>query len=222
MIYVCPWETRLRSWLAFSRFLEETPARLAGSYVPPQVTRQVEESFARWKQAGRTLRPHIRSSTWHVPLSWFVPFAASERCLVLGAPRTAEPQGGEPFGRGPATASATRTLIYVTSMREARARTEAALAAVRDRLDEDSGLGAGRIGDVDRWLAGFHPEALVELDYGGLVHLLDDRSLSADQSVAEAGVALAAMARGETALCVAMHERMQTRWRHVRTLSSAN
>ncbi|MFI0353024.1 hypothetical protein [Actinomadura sp. 9N407] len=222
MVYVCPWETRLRSWLAFARFREETPSRLAGTYVPAPVAHQVEEAFERWKQAGRGTRPHIRTSNWHVPLSWFVPFAASERCLMLGPPPPAAPQGGEPIGRGPVTASATRTLMYVTSMREARSRIDAALPAVRDHLDHDSGLAAGRIETLAHWLAEFHHEALVELDYGGLVHLLDDRTLSTDESVAEVGVALTAMTRGEVELCVAMYKRLLARWRPVRALRSAN
>ncbi|MFF5262140.1 hypothetical protein ACFY4C_24660 [Actinomadura viridis] len=226
-VYVCPWETRLRSWLAFARFREETSVRLAGSYVPPEVARGAEESFDRWKRSGRSLRPHILDSTWHVPLAWFVPFAAPERCLMLGdRPKGAPAYGrgalGEHGGPGPATASATRTLIYVTSMREARSRVDAALPIVRENLDAGSGLAAGRVETVGRWLAGFHPGALVELDYGGLVHLLDDRALRADESVAEVGVALAAMARGEGELAVAMYKRLLARWRLVRALESAN
>jgi hypothetical protein len=222
MIYVCPWETRLRSWLAFSRFREQTPSRLMGSYVPAPVTRQVEEAFVRWRETGHGSSPHIRSSKWHVPLSWFVPFAASERCLVLGAPPPVPPGEGEPIGRGPATASATRTLIYVTSMPEARSRVGSALSAVRGHLGKDCGLAASRIETVGRWLAEFHPGALVELDYGGLVHLLDDRWLRADESVAEVAVALAAVTRGEDELRVAMYERLLARWRPVSALRSAN
>ena len=56
----------------------------------------------------------------------------------LGATRTADPpgrpgkeegRGAEPEARGPATASATRTLIYATAMPQARRRVAQALAA---------------------------------------------------------------------------------------------
>ncbi|MFB4318207.1 hypothetical protein [Actinomadura sp. 21ATH] len=217
MIYVAPWDIRLRSWLALARFREETPALLAGWHVPPQVVAEAERAFDRWRLAGRTLHPHIRSSNWHVPLPWFVPFTAAERSLTLGTPPADGGQGG-----GPATASATRTLIYLTSMREARGRIAAALPAVEAAPGDGARLGAGALAALDRWLAAFHPGGLVELDYGGLVHLLDDRSLCADESVAEIGVALAALARGQTELWAAMHQRLETRWRPVRALQAAN
>lgn len=234
MIYVCPWETRLRSWLAFDRFQATLPAGVAESFVPLQVAGRLEDDFARWKAAGRSLRPHIQSSTWHVPLAWFVAFGPAERCLLLGertAPvERAERKGascfGENPGRVPATAAVTRTLIYVTSMTEARRRAGAALRIVRDNLGEGTGettvLSAGQVETLGRWLGGFHPRALVELDYGGLVHLLDDRALRADESVKEVSVALAAMERGEAELAVAMYKRLLARWRPVRALESAN
>ncbi|MFC7568976.1 hypothetical protein ACFQU9_38160 [Actinomadura namibiensis] len=235
MIYVCPWETRLRSWRSFARFRERTPESLAARFVPPLVTARVEEEFERWRRSGRNLDPHIQCSTWHVPIAWFVPFAAAERCLVLGGAPGAAPGSGaesaevlpEHASRGPATAVPARTLIYVTSMPEARRRVAAALPVVRDGLGEGADqvappLAAGHLEALGRWLAGFHPHALVELDYGGLVHLLDDDALRSDESVAEIGVALAATARGEVELTVAMYKRLLARWRPVRALESAN
>lgn len=228
MIYVCPWETRLRSWLAFERFRERTAAAVAASFVPPIVAERAAGEFERWKRTGRGLDPHIQTSTWHVPAAWFVPFASSERCLMLGAPGTGyrKPAEGlhEHAGRGPTTAAPARTLIYVTSMSEARRRVADAIPVVRGGLPSGEAvpLAAGRLETLGRWLAGFHPHALVELDYGGLVHLLDDAALRADESVAETSVALAGMRRGEAELAVAMYERLLARWRPVRALESAN
>lgn len=235
MVYVCPWETRLRSWLAFERFRDEHAAGVAAAFVPPPVAERVTAEFEHWKQAGRTLRPHILTSTWHIPLDWFVPFTRSERCLMLGTPGTgyrrsddASEQHAEPPapGQGPATAAPARTLIYVTSMGEARRRVAAALPVVRENLGDGTGdvylLSAGRLDTLSRWLGVFHPRSLVELDYGGLVHLLDDRALSADESVAEMTVALTGMERGEVELTVAMYKRLLARWRPVRALEAAN
>jgi hypothetical protein len=229
-IYVSPWETRLRSWLAFERFRGEQAAGLAAAFVPPPLAERVTADFEQWKRAGRPLRPHILTSTWHVPLDWFVPFARGERCLMLGAPGTgygaADDASQETAGHGPATAAPARTLIYVTSMGEARRRVAAALPVVRDNLGDGSGevflLSAGRLDALARWLGEFHPRALVELDYGGLVHLLDDGALRADESVAEMAVALTGMERGEVELTVAMYKRLLARWRPVRALESAN
>ncbi len=230
MIYVCPWETRLRSWLAFERFRNEHAEGVAAAFVPPPVAERVTNDFEQWKRAGRSLRPHILTSTWHVPLDWFVPFARDERCLMLGTPgtgyRKADEASEDQGGHGPATAAPARTLIYVTPMGEARRRVSAALPIVRENLGDGTGdvylLSAGRLETLGRWLGGFHPLSLVELDYGGLVHLLDDRTLRADESVGEMAVALAGLERGEAELTVAMYKRLLARWRPVRALETAN
>nr|WP_141587000.1 hypothetical protein [Actinomadura sp. WMMA1423] len=237
MVYVCPWETRLRSWLAFERFRDEHAAGVAAAFVPPPLSERVRDDFERWKKGGRSLRPHILTSTWHVPLDWFVPFARDERCLMLGTPGTGyrqtddaaavhQPAAEDLAAPGPATAAPARTLIYVTTMGEARRRVAAALPVVRENLgdgtDEIYLLSAGRLETLGRWLGEFHPRALVELDYGGLVHLLDDTTLRMDESVAEMTVALTGMERGEVELTVAMYKRLLARWRPVRALEAAN
>ncbi|WP_342666244.1 hypothetical protein [Spirillospora albida] len=230
-IYVCPWETRLRSWLAFERFRRERSADVAATCVPYAVAERVARDFERWKRTGRSLRPHIRTSTWHVPLAWLVPFAKEERSLTLGA--RARDQGAasgdvlhEHGGHGPATAAPVRTLIYVTSMAEARRRISVALPSVRAGLGGEAagsaGLTAERLEDLGRWLGEFHPGAIVELDYGGLVHLMDDDTLRADESAGEMAVAITGMRRGEVELAVAMYKRLLARWRPVRALESAN
>ncbi|WP_344901624.1 hypothetical protein [Actinomadura meridiana] len=234
MIYVCPWETRLRSWLAFERFRDEQVAGVAAAFVPPPAAERATGDFEQWKRSGKPLRPHILTSTWHVPLDWFVPFAREERCLMLGTPGTGyrKPDTSEEHaeppvaGQGSATAAPARTLIYVTAMGEARRRVADALPVVRANLGDGTGevylLSAGRLDTLGRWLGGFHPRSLVELDYGGLVHLLDDRTLSTDESVAEVAVALTGMRRGEAELTVAMYKRLLARWRPVRALEAAN
>ena len=58
----------------------------------------------------------------------------------------------------------------------------------------------------------------MELDYGGLVQLLDDDALRADQSVAEVSAAVSALASRQFELAAAMHERLQARWRQVEAM----
>ena len=122
--YVCPWQTRLRSWLALGRLRATAAPPLADAFAPGQADRAAED-FARWERKGMASRVYIQSSTWSVPPTWFVPFAPTERWLVLG---TAGRDGET--GR-PATASATRTLIYATTMAQARKRVARALGTVR-------------------------------------------------------------------------------------------
>ncbi|WP_283135299.1 hypothetical protein [Rhizohabitans arisaemae] len=214
-LYVSPWQSRLRSWLAFVKFSGSTPANLMDRFVPGGVAEQTLADFEKYKQAGGTdvtLRTHILSSTWHVPTAWFVPFDPTERWLRLSDP-------GE-GGRDSGATTATRNLIYVTSMGHARKRVARALAVIRRHLDEAGPL--IKVEDVGRWLEEFHPHSLVELDYGGLVHLLDDEALRTDQSVGEIAAALTGLDSGQEELSAAMYQRVTTRWRSVQALESAN
>ncbi len=205
--YVCPWQTRLRCLLAYGQMRSESdddPALAA--LAPPG-------------EAGPA-RLHMLASTWTVPLTWFVPFAPAERWLSLG----------EDLSRaaGPVTASAIRALVYTTPMARARRRVARGLAALR-HLPAGSGDTAleparavGDLAEVGRWLEDFHPYSLVELDYGGLVHLVGDDALCGDQSVAEIRAAIDGAARGECELAVAMYMRARDRWRAFAEFEQAN
>ncbi len=149
--------------------------------------------------------PHIRESNWHVPFPWFVPFVREERALELGGGAVTVPQ---------------RSLIYLTTMALAwRRLTRASIAGERAMTDVSP---FGDVRSLQEELSAFHPESLVELDYGGLVHLMDDDTLAADDSAGECAVALVALERGELELAVAMQLRLRTRWRAIRSLQSAN
>jgi hypothetical protein len=191
--YVCPWQTRLRCLLAYGQM--------------------------RLEEAGPA-RLNIMASIWTVPLIWFVPFTPGERWLSLRDER----------GRAgtAATASATRALVYTTPMTRARRRVARGLAALR-HLPAGSGdavlepaRAAGDLAEVGRWLEAFHPYSLVELDYGGLVHLVSDDALCGDQSVAEFRAAIDGAARGECELAVAMYMRARDRWRAFAEFEQAN
>ena len=219
--YVCPWQTRLRSWLALGRLRATAAPPLADAFVPEQANRAAED-FARWERKEQASRVYIQSSTWSVPPTWFVPFAPPERWLVLGPAGDGDGESGRP-----ATASATRTLIYATTMAQARKRVARALATVRrvpgtalgtdpddgTRVTADLVRATVALEEIGRWLEEFHPHSLVELDYGGLVQLLDDDALRADQSVAEVSATVSALASREFELAAAMYQRLRARWR---------
>jgi hypothetical protein len=224
--YVCPWQTRLRSWLALGRLRSTTASPLADAFAPAQADRAADD-FARWEGKEMASRVYIQSSTWSVPPTWFVPFAPTERWLVLGT-------AGDRDGSRPATASDTRTLIYATTMAQARRRVARALATVRRvpgtppgprsaEPEADHGPPATAdlvratvaLEEIGRWLEEFHPHSLVELDYGGLVQLLDDDALRADQSVAEVSATVSALASREFELAAAMYQRLRARWREL-------
>src|SRR5262249_39656619 len=145
--------------------------------------------------------------------AWFVPFAADERWLVLGA-------SSEPGEGGRATPAGARTLVYATAMSQARTRVAKALAVIRPARSPraaapwggaPASLLAG-LREVGAWLEEFHPHSLVELDYGGLVHLLDDAALCSGQSLARVSASLSAVAAGEVEFATAMYQRFVRRW----------
>jgi hypothetical protein len=81
---------------------------------------------------------------------------------------------------------------------------------------------AGDLAEVGRWLEDFHPYSLVELDYGGLVHLVSDDALCGDQSVAEIRASIDGAASGECELAAVMYMRAHNRWRAFPEFELAN
>jgi hypothetical protein len=217
--YICPWQTRLRSWLALAR-LRATAPSLARAAFPGGRGDAAAHDFARWQGQDPPLRVYIQTSTWSIPLAWFIPFVADERWLVLGTP-------GDPGDGGRATVSGTRALIYTVAMAVARQRVAWAQRVMQrveggpSRRVPDGGSAAAGAGlsEIGAWLTEFHPQSLVELDYGGLVHLFDDRALRADQSVAEASASISALAGGETEFAAAMYRRFTRRWQALEALA---
>jgi hypothetical protein len=220
--YVCPWQTRLRCLLAYGRMRSAPGSPLAGT-LPACDEDQATAALARLeaeRRRGAAARLHILASVWTVPLAWFVPFAATERWLALGL--------GEERAAAARTTSAARALVYTTPMSRARRRVARGLAALRgvpsgyaDAAWEPLRAEA-ELAQVGRWLEEFHPYSLVELDYGGLVHVLNDDALRGDQSVAEIRAAIDGVARGECELAVAMYKRAHGRWRAFAEFEMAN
>jgi hypothetical protein len=214
--FICPWQTRLRSWLALSRLRATARPPISDAFAARQAE-LATAAFARWAGQGGQPRVFIQTNAWSVPLSWFVPFGPTERWLVLGTPAAGETRGG------PATAAGTRTLVYATAMSQARRRVARSLAAARrmpgsHRADPEPAVAAllrvgAELEEIGRWLEEFHPHSLVELDYGGLVQLLDDEALRSDQSAAEVSAAVSALAGRELELAAAIYQRLRVRWR---------
>lgn len=201
-LYVCPWQTRLRSWRAFGEFTDSTPRLLVEAYVPAREAERAETGFRQWRDSGAQAQPGILSSNWTIPVPWFVPFEPQERCLVLST-------------------GTTRTLLYLTRTAQARRRLEHTAAVLRDRIGEHAvSSSTERLMD---WLSTTaHPDSLLELDYGGLPHLLSDDHLSEDHSVAEVAEAVEALAKGESARMTELRRKLTRRWRSVRALEHAN
>jgi hypothetical protein len=155
----------------------------------------------------------ILTSTWQVPVSWFALFEADERRLVLGRRRSGA-------AGAPARTGLDRALVYLTAMSRARRRAAKALAVVRRAFADGPAVDA--LEELARWLEDFHPHSLVELDYGGLVHLLDDETLSEDTSVAQIAESLESLANGDVEAASAAYAQVLERWRRLAALEHAN
>jgi hypothetical protein len=202
VVCVCPWRTRLRGWQALGDLAEELPAPVLDAVLPPLVRHQASQDYERWMAGNPDARPWIRTATWHVPLNWFV--------LVSDEERTYEKGSGE---NSP-------VLRYRTPMVQARRRVARGLRTLRDTIDEGP-LVDGLI-DVGRWLEEFHPRSLVELDYGGLVHVLPAAELDGDHSAADVAEGIEALRDGDGLAAGEAYGRLVERWRAVRDRRSAN
>ncbi|WP_251094034.1 hypothetical protein [Streptomyces sp. Caat 7-52] len=202
VVCVCPWRTRLRGWQALGELAEELPPPVLDAVLPPVVRRQAAQDYERWLARNPDARPWIRTAVWQVPLNWFVLVSDEERRYDKG------------------TADVPPVLRYRTPMVQARRRVARALRTLKDAVEEGP-LIDGLL-DVGRWLEEFHPRALVELDYGGLVHVLPAGELEDDHSAADVAAGIEALRRGDGAAAGEAYGRLVERWRAVRDRRSAN
>ncbi|TDB77370.1 hypothetical protein [Micromonospora sp. KC721] len=205
-LLVCPWDLRIRVAEAALSAREGVPSVLADAFVPPVLAGQAKAVVDDWRSGARVLehgvpRLHEQTATWGVPLRWFVLFETAERHLVT-----------DPAER--------RALRYRTEISKARRRAQRALSVLRKSVGEAPITEA--VEEAARWLEEFHPRSVVELDYGGLVRLLSDDSLAADDSTDLVAAGLAGLSRGEAEEASAAYDRLVARWRAVQLLERCN
>jgi len=203
---LCPWRTRIRACEASGDFRDVLPDTLADAFIPRTVAEIAEDELEQWRVDNPALHTHILTSPWQVPLRWFVLVDPEERSVELGTPGTTRVTG--------------RSLVYRTAMSRARRRTARALVVLR-RTIEDGAVTAG-VEELGRWLEEFHPRSMVELDYGGLVHLLDDAELRQDESARDIAEALTALADGEADRAAAAYGRVTARMKALQGIEAAN
>ncbi|MFD0784629.1 hypothetical protein ACFQZ8_12000 [Micromonospora azadirachtae] len=204
-LLVCPWNLRIRVAEAALSARDGVPPVLADAFVPPVLAGQAKAVVDDWRSGARVLehgipRLHEQIATWGVPLRWFVLFDPAERELVTDPGR--------------------RVLRYRTEISSARRRSSRALAVLRKSVGEAPITEA--VEEAARWLEEFHPRSTVELDYGGLVDLLPDETLSADDSPELVAAGLAGLSRGEAEEASAAYDKLVARWRAVQLLERCN
>lgn len=189
--WVCPLDLRQRSAAGLATFLADAPSALRAATLP------MAEDTMRARVAGALseLPPaaHIVTATWTVPLPWFALFDPTTRQL--------DPAPGEDTGRRVSWRSALVTV---------RHRGERAFQVLNDSLGPEGP--AGLIRAALEWIDHFHPDSVIELDYGGITQLLDDADLAADSSAEDVHAALAALSDGDAERVAVHYERLREFW----------
>ena len=176
--YVSPWSTATRCWAALDDFKESLPSSITPFFIPPSL----EEVITTGVDLLEDRVPHIITENWIIPPRWFSIFTPDERV------RGEDEDGPFSFAR--------------TTMAKARERSLSSHEIV---------LGAFGQGPVEQeienmidWLELFHPESLVELDYGGLAGYLSqaltnegEDGLVADTSIEDVLLSLDGLAQGD-------------------------
>jgi hypothetical protein len=195
---VCPLETRPRAAAALVGFLgTESPVlRTAALGTEESVARSRAEAVVAELGDAAT---HIISANWTVPLPWFALVDPAERVLVLPSDDAVT-----------APEAPARRCYWRVGVGDALARADAAAGLLADTLGDDGP--AEILRDTARWLRHFDPGALVELDYGGLVALMDDQTLAADTSAEDVAEALEALRAGDPERAMTSYRRLRDFW----------
>ncbi len=202
--YVAPWSTATRCWAALESFKDLFPSSVGKLFVSAQVEEAIQISMER--EALDEKVPHIITENWVIPPRWFSLFAADERI------------------RGQVEEGA--YCVMRTTIENAKSRCMFTHQAVVDSFG--TGPIEEEIADLLEWLNMFHPESIVECDYGGLADYLEaaliangEAGLEADTSIEDIHLSLSGLSKGDGQLAGEGYERLTSRWRRVAAFESA-
>ncbi|WP_447004729.1 hypothetical protein ACRAKI_34965 [Saccharothrix isguenensis] len=189
---VCPLDLRARSAAALVGFLATSTGPLQDEAVavePDEIRARASSVMA--ELTGGAV--HVISTTWTVPLPWFALVEPAARRVVL-APKD-DPE---------------RQVSWRVSLADALERVARAHGVVSRSLGE--GGPAKVLADTKRWLDHFAPGSAVELDYGGLVQLIDDKDLLEDSSATDVNAIVDALEAGDAEEVALRYERLREFW----------
>lgn len=192
---VCPIDLRPRAAAALVGFLATTAGVLRTAVLPVDLDRARGHATEVISAEGAA-SVHVISATWTIPLPWFALVDPDDRHVLLSG----SGEHGEP----------TREVYWRCAMADARRRLARAYAVTKDAIGEDGPAAVLR--DTGRWLERFHPHSAVELDYGGLVQLMDDEELLEDTSAQDVWAILTAMEAGDGDELNARFEKVRDFW----------
>lgn len=210
--YFCPDEMALRCELAAEQLAGSMRPQTFNLVVPEAARRANLERLAEHLETDgpEELRHvHTRTAVWGVPASWFALVHEDDTIDVE------TDTGSSPARAGAFDAGSVRTVRITVPLALAleRARRAAVVLSLHapdmDLLTDLTILVA--------WLESFHPDSMVELDYGGLARLVWP-----DDSPFDVRTAVEALEDGDQEAAVVANHRMVRRWLPVRQLGRAS
>jgi hypothetical protein len=200
--YVSPWSTARRCWVALEDFKSSLPSSVIPFFLPDSLV----DSFSTLDCNFDNEVPHIISETWMIPPRWFALFSPEERL-----------RGKNIDG----AFTIMRTEINYAKNRCTDAHTVVRKAFGPGPLEED-------LFQLIDWLNVFHPQSIVECDYGGLANYLEqslasegNTGLESDTSIEDVELSLRGLSLGDGALAGQGYERLVKRWRKVAAFEQA-
>lgn len=227
--YFCPDEMALRCELAAEQLAESMRPQTFDLVVPEAARRANLERLAEHLEADgpEELRHvHTRTAVWGVPASWFTLVHEDDSIDIetgtetSAGTGTAGAAGAASAASGGASgdaldAGAVRTVRITVPLSQALERARRA-AVVLSLHAPDMDL-LNDLAILVAWLESFHPDSMVELDYGGLAGLVWP-----DESPFDVRTALEALEEGDQEAAVIANHRMVRRWLPVRQLGRAS
>jgi len=193
----CPSQLVLRAGLAANALMEGIHGPLAQLLIREEQRDRHQERIDQVKAREGAARVHTRASTWGIPFSWFCLFQESDPTDVV-----------ESGGR--IVTVRIRVTIRAALGRVRHAVAHLALAAPDLDMLED-------LTQLTEWLELFHPESVVELDYGAVAD-----KVYPDDSPLDVRLGIECLAEGDMTGAAAAYRRLASRWIPIRQLARAS
>ena len=193
----CPSQLVLRAGLAANALMEGIHGPLAQLLIPEEQRDRHQERIDQVKAREGIGRVHTRASTWGIPFSWFCLFQESDPTEVV-----------ESGGR--IITVRIRATLGASLERVRHAVAHLALAAPDLDMLED-------LTQLTEWLELFHPDSVVELDYGAVAD-----KVYPDESPMDVRLGIECLAEGDMTGAAAAYRRLASRWIPIRQLARAS
>ncbi len=170
------------------------------SVIPEDVARSAARELEALREEDPSVRAHILTSAWHVPMRWFVPFSGDRREIVDRA--------------------GYQTIRYRNDYRDAIDRLIRGLEILRAAGIPDSIV--SEVEELAEWMNDFPADSMVELDYGEVGSNFTATDLAFDRSAEDLWDSLQALDEGDWDGAGEAYAALITRWAPSMAVSYSN